>query len=100
PGLERAMDVFVSVVHGQHDGSCLWVDLANGANGFHAAHDWKLQDHQHDIRPLAEETGDGFLAGRDGSDDGAIRLAFDDELEALSHDAMVVHDENANRGFC
>ena len=96
PGGQRAMDVFVALIHRQHDDPGVRVLAPDRLDGFESAHGRQLQIHQRDVGPFAFEERDRFFACRSRADHFHVGLAGDDESDALANDAVIVDAEHAN----
>ena len=90
------MDVFVALIHRQHDDAGVGVFAPDRLDGFQSAHRRQLQVHQCDVGAFALEDNDRFFASGGGADDFHVRLPGDDEPDAFANDAVIVDAEHAD----
>ena len=98
--VERAMDVLVAVVGGQHDETDGGADRADRPNGVHAARAGKPEVHEDDVdEPFLAERA-GFLGRCSFAGDGHVGLQRDDGRQPEPDHRVVIDDEDPNRrGF-
>ncbi len=98
PGLECAQGLGVAGVGGQHDDQGVGVEHTDAFDSLDAIDARHLNVHQGQVGAMAGEGLDGRQAVGDLVDDDHVRLSLDETDDPLSHDGMVICDEDADAG--
>ena len=93
-GLQRARDVVVGIVGGEHDDARVRIALADLPHGFDAFHHGHAQVEQRDVRPMPLERLHGLASVLGFGDDVQIGLEVDDVGDAGSEQPVIVCHED------
>jgi hypothetical protein len=94
--LERAINILIALIHCQDDDMGVRVGLSNLADRLETTHGWELKIHESDVWHQTREQLNGSLAVRRRRDDFHVRLAADEQRQAVEHDTVIVDAQDAD----
>ncbi len=100
PGLQRAIDILIAVVGGQHDEPRVRRLHANALDHVHAAHPRQPQVDQRDVRLVLAKLRDGLHAVRCLAHHLKALHHVQQRNQSLAHHVVVLDNQHANRFLC
>ncbi len=86
----------VSSIGGEYEHADVRVAVCDGARGLDTVHTGHPKVHEYDIGPQLRNLFDRFCSIVGDPDDLKLRVALDDRFQALTHDPLIVTDQDSN----